>query len=82
VRSAFTWRGHTFEPGRQVLLDVHGTNHDPEINVDADRPNPCSRSTSFRTVGPAGLGSFRDHRISRDDPAWPWRSAVPCRQEG
>jgi fatty-acid peroxygenase len=31
VRSAFTWRGHAFEPGTLVLLDVYGTNHDPRI---------------------------------------------------
>jgi fatty-acid peroxygenase len=31
VRSAFTWRGHVFEPGTRVLLDVYGTLHDPRI---------------------------------------------------
>jgi fatty-acid peroxygenase len=31
VRSRFTWRGHVFEPGTRVLLDVYGTLHDPRI---------------------------------------------------
>jgi fatty-acid peroxygenase len=31
VRSRFTWRGHGFEPGTLVLLDVYGTLHDPRI---------------------------------------------------
>ncbi|HKU36673.1 MAG TPA: cytochrome P450 [Polyangiales bacterium] len=31
VRSRFEWRGQTFEPGTLVLLDVHGTDHDPKL---------------------------------------------------
>ena len=31
VRQAFEWRGQQFEPGTLVLLDVHGTDHDPTI---------------------------------------------------
>ena len=31
VRSQFTWRGHAFDPGTLVLLDVYGTLHDPRI---------------------------------------------------
>lgn len=31
VRSRFTWRGHVFEPGTLVLLDVYGTLRDPRI---------------------------------------------------
>jgi fatty-acid peroxygenase len=32
VDRSFTWRGHRFpEGGRLVLLDVYGTNHDPEL---------------------------------------------------
>lgn len=31
VRSQFTWRGHVFEPGTLVLLDVYGTLRDPRI---------------------------------------------------
>ena len=31
VRESFAWRGHTFKKGILVLLDVHGTNHDPRL---------------------------------------------------
>ena len=31
VRSPFIWRGHVFEPGTLVLLDVYGTLRDPRI---------------------------------------------------
>ncbi|TDC85881.1 cytochrome P450 [Actinomadura sp. 7K507] len=27
----FEWRGHRFPEGRRVLLDLHGTNHDPRL---------------------------------------------------
>lgn len=36
VRSPFTWRGHVFEPGTLVLLDVYGTLRDPRIWDAAD----------------------------------------------
>lgn len=29
VREDFEWRGYRFARGRRVLLDLHGTNHDP-----------------------------------------------------
>jgi fatty-acid peroxygenase len=29
VRTDFTWQGYRFPAGRRVLLDLHGTNHDP-----------------------------------------------------
>jgi fatty-acid peroxygenase len=31
VRRSFHWHGHDFVPGTLVLLDVHGTNHDPAL---------------------------------------------------
>lgn len=31
VRENFEWRGHRFPKGRRVLLDLHGTNHDPQV---------------------------------------------------
>ncbi|HZU32571.1 MAG TPA: cytochrome P450, partial [Candidatus Angelobacter sp.] len=31
VRKSFEWKGHHFQKGRLVLLDVHGTDHDPRI---------------------------------------------------
>lgn len=29
TREAFEWNGYPFPPGRRVMLDLHGTNHDP-----------------------------------------------------
>ncbi len=34
VRKEFTWKGHHFEKGRLVLLDIYGTNHDPRLWED------------------------------------------------
>ncbi|WP_395442842.1 cytochrome P450 [Caulobacter sp. UC70_42] len=31
VRAPFDWRGHAFPEGRQVVLDLYGTNHDPAV---------------------------------------------------
>jgi fatty-acid peroxygenase len=36
VVQPFEWRGHRFEPGTLVLLDVYGTNHDPALWSDPD----------------------------------------------
>ncbi|GGV24500.1 hypothetical protein GCM10010182_53850 [Actinomadura cremea] len=35
VAHDFTWRGHQFQKGRRVLLDLHGIDHDPRL---WDRP--------------------------------------------
>ena len=34
VRDAFDWRDHAFKSGDWVMLDLYGTNHDPEIWSD------------------------------------------------
>jgi len=34
VRHDFHWRGYHFPKGRRVLLDLHGTNHDPRLWKD------------------------------------------------
>ncbi|WP_281355756.1 cytochrome P450 [Virgibacillus ihumii] len=31
VRDNFSWQGHLFQKGTLVLLDIYGTNHDPEL---------------------------------------------------
>lgn len=31
VRQDFTWNGHKFKQGTLVILDIYGTNHDPQI---------------------------------------------------
>jgi fatty-acid peroxygenase len=40
VRTSFAWRGHRFKPGTLVLLDVHGTNHDPRYWDAPDQFRP------------------------------------------
>ncbi|NGZ75113.1 cytochrome P450 [Saccharibacillus alkalitolerans] len=36
----FTWKGHEFEEGTMVLLDVYGTTHDPALWDEADKFKP------------------------------------------
>jgi fatty-acid peroxygenase len=40
VRTPFLWRGHAFDPGTLVLLDIYGTNHDPRIWDAPDQFRP------------------------------------------
>ncbi|WP_066173847.1 cytochrome P450 [Bacillus marinisedimentorum] len=40
VRSEFSWKGHHFEKGTLVLLDIYGTNHDPRLWEDPDEFRP------------------------------------------
>lgn len=37
VIEPFNWRGHRFDSGDWVILDLYGTDHDPEIWPDAER---------------------------------------------
>jgi len=40
VGRPFSWRGLRLQEGRLVLLDVYGTNHDPEVWPDPDALDP------------------------------------------
>ncbi|WP_163971455.1 cytochrome P450 [Oceanobacillus halotolerans] len=40
VKKDFTWNGHAFKQGTMVLLDIYGTNHDPELWDNPDRFYP------------------------------------------
>lgn len=40
ARQRFNWQEHSFNPGDWVLLDLHGTNHDPRLWPRADRFYP------------------------------------------
>jgi fatty-acid peroxygenase len=40
VRAPFDWHGHRFRPGRRVLLDLYGTNHDPRLWTEPPRFDP------------------------------------------
>lgn len=40
VRAPFRWRGHAFPAGRQVVLDLYGTNHDSAVWDDPEQFRP------------------------------------------
>ncbi len=40
VRRDFEWKGYHFPEGTRVLLDLYGTNHDPELWEDPDTFRP------------------------------------------
>lgn len=40
AKSSFTWNGYAFHEGTLVLLDIYGTNHDPNIWVNPDEFQP------------------------------------------
>ncbi|MEK4496651.1 cytochrome P450 [Ureibacillus sp. FSL W8-0352] len=40
AKSSFTWNGYTFHEGTLVLLDIYGTNHDPNIWENPDEFQP------------------------------------------
>jgi fatty-acid peroxygenase len=66
AKEAFEWKGHPFQPGDWVLLDLHGTNHDPRLFRNPEQFDP-DRRLSWRDQGndfiPQGAGNARtDHR--------------------
>jgi fatty-acid peroxygenase len=66
VRTPFAWRGHSFKRGEWVLLDIHGTNHDPRRWSDPEEFRPDrftdSATTAFDLI-PQGGGAHADgHR--------------------
>ncbi|HET7570420.1 MAG TPA: cytochrome P450 [Gammaproteobacteria bacterium] len=66
VQAEFEWRGHHFEQGEWMLLDLYGTNHDSRTWHEPDRflperfgrwqPNP------FNFIPQGGGNHERDHR--------------------
>lgn len=68
VQTPFEWHGHAFEPGRLVLLDLFGTNRDPDLYAMPDE----FRADRFRgrTIDPFSLipqgggDHHRDHRCA------------------
>jgi fatty-acid peroxygenase len=62
----FTWNGHPFAYDDWVLLDLHGTNHDPRLFPEPDAFRP-ERKLSWRNQGydfiPQGAGdAHSNHR--------------------
>src|SRR5690606_5807009 len=68
VREDFTWRGQTFEAGTRVLLDRHGTNHDPRRWDQPEVFNPMrfhSRAIDAYEFIPQGPGDYAaNHRCA------------------
>jgi fatty-acid peroxygenase len=60
------WRGHVFQPGDWVLLDLFGTNHDPRLWPDPQRFRPerfLDDGASPMHVVAQGAGTYEaDHR--------------------
>lgn len=64
----FQWRGHQFQPGDWVLLDLYGTNRDPAAWADPDTFDPerfASWNGNPYTMVPQGGGDhFMGHRCA------------------
>lgn len=68
VRRPFTWRGHDFPAGRRVLLDLHGTNHDPRTWDDPHTFRPdrfrAHHPDAFTLIPQGGGDHFTSHRCA------------------
>lgn len=64
----FEWRGHRFPKGRRVLLDLHGTDHDPRLWERPDQFRPerfIGREPDAYTLIPQGGGDhYEGHRCA------------------
>lgn len=68
VKKDFTWNGYKFEEGTLTLLDLYGTNHDPEIweNPDVFRPDRFAKweESPFSFIPQGGGDYFMGHRCA------------------
>ena len=68
VKENFTWNGYQFEEGTLTLLDLYGTNHDPEIWDNPDVFNPARFSdweeSPFSFIPQGGGDYFLGHRCA------------------
>ncbi|WP_018661610.1 cytochrome P450 [Heyndrickxia acidiproducens] len=66
VRKDFEWNAYKFKEGTLVLLDIYGTNHDPEIwdHPDAFRPERFEdwNSSLFELIPQGGSDPAKGHR--------------------
>ncbi|NVI88695.1 cytochrome P450 [Actinomadura sp. BRA 177] len=64
----FDWRGHRFPKGRRVLLDLHGTNHDPRLWERPEQFRPerfIGREPDAYNLIPQGGGDhYEGHRCA------------------
>ncbi|HZH44823.1 MAG TPA: cytochrome P450 [Lysobacter sp.] len=73
VRVPFEWRGRRFRRGDRVMLDLHGTDHDPRLWAHPERFDPDRfrdwRGGLFDLI-PQGAGDVaRGHRCPGENPA-------------
>ncbi|GAB6499027.1 MULTISPECIES: cytochrome P450 [Bacillaceae] len=68
VKKDFTWNGYKFEEGTLTLLDLYGTNHDPEIwkNPDMFSPDRFAKweGSPFSFIPQGGGDYFMGHRCA------------------
>lgn len=68
VKKDFTWNGYKFEEGTLTLLDLYGTNHDPEIweNPDLFSPDRFAKwkGSPFGFIPQGGGDYFMGHRCA------------------
>lgn len=66
VRKDFVWRGHPFKKGTLALLDLYGTNHDPELWDNPERFDPDRftdwKGSPFSFIPQGGGDYWLDHR--------------------
>jgi len=68
VKKDFEWQGCSFKKGTRVLLDIHGTNHDPRLwtspqSFDPDRFKTWNKS-EFSLLAQGGGDHFLGHRCA------------------
>lgn len=68
VNKDFIWNGYVFEKGTNTLLDIYGTNHDPDV---WDQPNEFHpnrfkdhKENSFNFIPQGGGDYFMGHRCA------------------
>ncbi|MBM0103354.1 cytochrome P450 [Steroidobacter sp. S1-65] len=68
VRESFEWKGMPFEAGTRVLLDLHGTNHDPGVWKDPSRFVPDRfldwQDDAYTFIPQGGGDHLRNHRCA------------------
>lgn len=68
VRQDFDWQGYHFPQGRRVLLDLYGTNHDPQIweNPEAFEPERFRHwdGSQFNFIPQGGGDYYTNHRCA------------------
>jgi len=68
VKQDFSWNGYQFEEGTLTLLDLYGTNHDPEIWDNPDVFNPARfanwKGNPFAFIPQGGGDYMMGHRCA------------------